>query len=135
VPMMIFYKFVQTKVGSWAFTWCLAHCSFLLPIKKVAESDQLIAFHHPRPSYPVHILLIPKKYISGINEITKKNYGILLEVMHTARKLARDLDPNRSGHPNRFGHRLILNAGAYQEVPQLHFHLILDESSKSTSAS
>ena len=123
---MIFYKFAQSRAGSKILTWCLSHCSFLLPIKRLAENDQLIAFHHPRPSYPVHILLIPKKVITGIDELTKKDRGLLLEVMKTAQTLVNKMNLNQTGY------RLVLNAGAYQEVPQLHFHLILAESTNCT---
>ena len=41
--------------------WFVAHMSFLIPVDRLRETETLIAFYHPRPSYPFHVLLIPKR--------------------------------------------------------------------------
>ncbi len=121
---MILLRFARSKIGSYLVSWLFAYLSFLIPVKRVVESDDLLAFHHPKPSYPVHILLVPKVAISGINELSTSDGGLLLEVMKLAQNLITKLGPSPSGY------RLVLNAGAYQEVPQLHFHLISEETTK-----
>ncbi|MEZ4510613.1 MAG: hypothetical protein R3C62_01950 [Chloroflexota bacterium] len=35
--------------------------SFLIPVQRLRETATLLAFHHPKPSYPLHILLVPKR--------------------------------------------------------------------------
>lgn len=98
--------------------WFFARCSFLLPVKRLYESETLLAFRHPRPSYPVHVLLVPKKAILGHAALQASDGGLLLEIIKTGQALAESL------HLTHQGYQLILNAGAYQEVPQLHVHLI-----------
>ncbi len=115
---MLLLRFARSKLGANMISWFFAHFSLLLPVKRVYESDRLIAFRHPRPSYPVHILLVPKKAIPGIDDLKPVDNGLLLEIMNTAQNLAEKIDPKNSHY------RLVLNAGAYQDVPQLHFHLV-----------
>ena len=115
---MLLLRFARSKTGANMISWFFAHLNWLLPVKRVFESDRLIAFHHPRPSYPVHILLVPKKAIPGIDDLKPADNGLLFEIMDIAQNLAEKNDSEDSRY------RLVLNAGAYQEVPQLHFHLI-----------
>ena len=98
--------------------WIFAHISFALPVKRLRETETLIAFHHPKPSYPEHILLVPKKAIGNISDLTPADNAFLADVFRTVPELAAELGLNTSGY------RLIVNAGAYQDVPQLHFHLV-----------
>lgn len=91
--------------------WTFAHASFLLPVRRLAETPTLVAFRHPRPAYPVHILIVPKKAIPSLAHLTPADGPLLADVLITARELAP-------------GCRLVANAGAYQSFPQLHFHLI-----------
>ncbi len=94
--------------------------SFAIPVKRLRETDTLLAFHHPKPSYPVHILLVPKKAISALTDLSAADDTFLAEVFVTAKELVHELNLTT-------GYRLILNGGEYQEVPQLHFHLIGDK--------
>ena len=98
--------------------WIFAHISFALPVKRLRETETLIAFRHPKPSYPVHILLVPKKAIGSLADLTPADNAFLADVFRTVPELAAELKLTASGY------RLIVNAGAYQDVPQLHFHLI-----------
>ena len=123
---MILLRIARSKIGTYLVPWFFTHLSFLLPVKREFESKELLVFHHPWPSYPVHILLVPKKPIAGIDALITKDNELLLEVMKTAQSLVNEFEPVESGY------RLILNAGAYQEVPQLHFHLITEQSTKFT---
>ena len=123
---MLLIRLARSKIGLRFVPLIFAHLSFLLPVRKVCESDRLVAFHHPWPSYTKHILLVPKKAIADINALRAADSGLLLEVIKIAQNLAENFGPNE------LGYRLILNAGAYQDVPQLHFHLISEESTKNT---
>jgi histidine triad (HIT) family protein len=92
-----------------------------LPVDRLHETETLLAFHHPQPCYPVHILLVPKKAIAGFLDLTAGDQVFLWDVFNTAQKLVQSLSLEDEGY------RLILNGGAYQEVPQLHFHLVSGE--------
>jgi histidine triad (HIT) family protein len=102
--------------------WFFAHMSFALPFKRLRETDTLVAFYHPSPSYPVHILLVPKKAIASLDKFSPaENQAFLVDLFQACQSLAAELGLEAAGY------RLILNGGPNQEFPQLHFHLISEE--------
>jgi histidine triad (HIT) family protein len=90
-----------------------------IPCDKVFENDRIIAFRDTAPQAPVHILIVPKKSISGLAAITKEDDALLAEVLHVANDLAKQFKITE-------GYRLVTNCGhlAGQSIFQLHFHLI-----------
>ena len=96
--------------------------SFALPVNRLRETDTLLAFYHPHPSYDVHILLVPKKAIINLTEIDSSDDQLLVDVFRTVQILVEELQLNEVGY------RLLVNGGKLQDVPQLHFHLISGES-------
>ena len=96
--------------------------SFAIPLERLSETSTLLAFRHPAPTYPVHILLVPKKPITSLNELDPvADSQFLSDVYATVQKLALQL------HLGESGYRLIVNGGRYQDFPYLHFHLIADQ--------
>ena len=74
-----------------------------IPSKKVYEDDVVIAFHDIEPQSPVHVLVVPKKHIAGVNELTAEDEAIAMpdwagvEVTH----LPRYYNLNLASHPYR----------------------------------
>ena len=96
--------------------------SFALPIERLAETNNLLAFHHPTPAYPLHILIVPKKSITSLLALDPvAERDLLGEVLATAQKLVRQF------HLEEDGYRLIVNGGKFQDFPSLHFHLVADQ--------
>jgi histidine triad (HIT) family protein len=92
--------------------------SELLPVNKILETDSLLCFYHPQPTYPVHILLVPKKDIRDLSQLDPMKDEFLPDLFVTVSKLVDELGLEQKGY------RLIINGGEYQEFPQLHFHLV-----------
>lgn len=97
--------------------------SFTLPVDRLRETSTLLAFYHPRPSYPLHILLVPKKAIATLDELDPAADGAFLTELYVTVK-----DVVEEFHLARDGYRLIVNGGAYQDFPYLHFHLVSEVS-------
>jgi histidine triad (HIT) family protein len=108
----------RTYPGRFFFGWIFEHMDFLLPLKRLHETETLLAFRHPQPSYPVHILLVPKKAIGSMADLKEEDIIFLQDVFRVANALVDETGIRQSGY------RLILNGGTFQEVPQLHFHLV-----------
>jgi histidine triad (HIT) family protein len=104
----------------WRFTpligWIFAHMSFAIPVQRLRETDTLMAFYHPKPSYPFHVLLVPKKSVASLNEFDSTDAAFLTDLYSTVQSLVNEF--------HLPAYRLIVNGGEYQDFPQLHFHLI-----------
>jgi histidine triad (HIT) family protein len=98
--------------------WSMTHMSFAIPLHKLRETQTLLAFYHPQPGYPVHILILPKQAIPSLADLASEDAPLLAEVFQTVQSLVEELGLEKGGY------RLIVNGGAYQDLPQLHWHLV-----------
>ena len=92
--------------------------SFAIPVKRLRETDTLMAFYHPKPSYKFHVLLVPKKSVKTLQGLDPNDSAFLTELYSTVQSLIDEFQLP--------AYRLIVNGGEYQDFPQLHFHLIAD---------
>lgn len=98
--------------------WIFAHMSFAIPVKRLHETETLMAFHHPKPAYPFHVLLVPKKAILSLKEFDTTDAAFLTDLYSTVQQLVNEF--------RLPAYRLIVNGGEFQDFPQLHFHLVAD---------
>ena len=91
------------------------------PIKKLYESEKVLAFYHTKPTFKVHVVIIPKEHIWDLIHLQEKHNAIVLEILEVVKKLATDLGIEKNGA------RLITNMGKFQDTPHLHFHLVSGE--------
>jgi histidine triad (HIT) family protein len=94
-----------------------------IPAKIVYEDEQVLAFHDIAPKAPIHVVIIPKQHLAGVQEATTGDEALLGHLLVTANKIAAELGVQATGY------RLITNAGsgAGQEVPHLHIHLLANQ--------
>ncbi|NWG07132.1 MAG: HIT domain-containing protein [Chloroflexi bacterium] len=90
--------------------------NFAIPVKRLRETKTLMAFHHPKPSYAFHILLVPKKSVESLSKLDSADSAFLTDLYATVQSLVDEF--------HLPAYRLIVNGGEYQDFPQLHFHLI-----------
>lgn len=90
-----------------------------IPADVVYEDDLCLAFKDVNPQAPTHILLIPKKEIASVDELTEEDGPLLGHLFVVAQKIAR-----QSGLDD--GYRIVTNCGtnAGQTVFHLHFHIL-----------
>ncbi|MCZ8157813.1 MAG: histidine triad nucleotide-binding protein [Leptospira sp.] len=91
-----------------------------IPSKVAFENDEIFAFHDIAPVAPVHVLIIPKKHIVGLNDLGAEDVTLLGNIMRVAQSLAKDLGIDKTGY------RVVNNCGSDggQTVHHLHFHLL-----------
>jgi histidine triad (HIT) family protein len=92
--------------------------SFALPVNRLHETSTLLAFHHPKPSYPLHILLLPKRDVKSLTDLTAADSDFFGDLFETVKMLVEQYDMEGPGY------RLIANGGRYQAILHLHFHLV-----------
>ncbi len=117
----LLFRLARSRLGRRLVRWGFTKMSFAIPVKRLRETETLMAFHHPQPSYPVHILLVSKRPYANLLDVSPDDTGFLHDLFETAQDLVRELGLEQTGY------RLIANGGAYQDVLHLHFHLIAEE--------
>jgi histidine triad (HIT) family protein len=84
------------------------------------QSDTLVVFKDINPHAPVHLLLVPKKHIRSVNDLTDADQEILAELILVAKEMAKEQGVDKSGY------KLLYNVekGGGQLMFHLHLHLI-----------
>jgi diadenosine tetraphosphate (Ap4A) HIT family hydrolase len=92
-----------------------------IPSDTVYEDEEVIAFKDLQPQAPVHVLVIPKKHIASLDEVTESDEDkeLMGHLMSRMQIIA-----GRLGLEN--GYRVVANTGedGLQTVQHLHFHLL-----------
>ena len=63
------YNFLRLPIIYRIFIWMLNKVPFAIPVKRLREPDSLLAFFHPKPTYPFHVILLPKKAILSFSDL------------------------------------------------------------------
>ena len=84
------------------------------------ENDQLVVFRDINPHAPVHLLIVPKRHIRSINDLTDDDRDIVAELIMTAGRLAASENVDKSGYKLLFN----VEKGGGQVIFHLHLHLM-----------
>lgn len=110
-------RLARTWAGRKLVGLVFAHMSFAIPVKRLRETETLLAFYHPKPAYPFHLVLVPKQTIPSLMDLDPAS-AFLPDLFATVQSLVTEFQLP--------AYRLIVNGGEYQDFPHLHFHLISD---------
>ncbi|WP_061570457.1 HIT domain-containing protein [Bacillus atrophaeus] len=86
-------------------------------VKKVLETENVLAYHHTKPFWPVHIVAIPKKHISSLITLEGFYNYLLLELLDLIKKVAARVTKENGAC------RVLTNLGDYQDSKHLHWHI------------
>jgi len=86
----------------------------------VLETPDLIAFKDIKPQAPVHVLVVPRKHISTLNDTIEPDAILVGKMLLAAQEIARKLGVDKSGY------RLVMNCNddGGQTVYHVHMHLL-----------
>ena len=86
----------------------------------IYENNSILCFKDVNAVAPIHLLIIPKKEISTVNDIEIRDKELIGEMFIVAKKVAKKLDIDKNGY------RLVINCNsdAGQTVNHLHMHLL-----------
>ncbi len=104
----------------------MENCVFCKIIKKeipaeiVYEDEEIMAFKDINPAAPVHILVIPKKHIEKLTDITTEDEMLIGKIYTAINKIAEKIGVSQNGF------RVIANCGENggQVVKHIHFHIL-----------
>lgn len=88
--------------------------------KKVHEDADVVAFEDINPQAPTHVLVVPRKHIPMLDDLTDADAQVIGTVLTRSAQIARDL------HLASDGYRLVINNGeaAGQTVFHIHVHIL-----------
>ena len=90
-----------------------------IPSNRVYEDEFVFAFRDIAPQAPTHILVIPRKHVSSLDEADRLTDAELAGCLRAMKIIAAQENLNE-------GYRVVSNCGKHgcQSVPHLHFHLL-----------
>ena len=87
------------------------------PVKIVKESANVLAYHHTRPFWPVHVVVIPKRHIGSLLTLEETDESLLVELIAVVRQVAAKVVYETGAC------RGLTNLGQYQDSKHLHWHV------------
>ena len=91
-----------------------------IPTEFLYEDDHYAVFKDINPAAPVHLLLIPKKHIRSMNDVTVEDEKLIAGLFLIAKDMAKSQGVNASGYKLLFN----VEKGGGQEIFHVHLHLI-----------
>ena len=95
-----------------------------IPSSIVYEDERVLAFKDINPQAPLHVLVIPKRHVATLNDLSPADDGIVGELVRRAAAIATE-----EGYADR-GFRAVFNTNreAGQTVFHIHLHLLAGRS-------
>jgi histidine triad (HIT) family protein len=90
------------------------------PVQRVLETENVLAYHHTRPFWPVHIVVIPKRHIGSLLTLEAGD-ALLAEMISVIQQVASRVVAEHGAC------RVLTNLGEYQESKHLHWHVCSGE--------
>jgi histidine triad (HIT) family protein len=87
-----------------------------VPVRVVAETGNVLAFHHVFPTWKTHIVVIPKRHVRSLDEV--EDAALFAEMFQLIVQIIKD---QRLAESN---YKVITNGGSYQHNQHLHIHLV-----------
>ena len=81
------------------------------------ETEHVLAFHHTKPFWPVHIVVIPKMHVPSLTNLGDHSVDIVHAVLEVVTEIARKVEKEHGAC------RVLTNLGEYQDSKHLHFHV------------
>lgn len=119
----LLFKVARSPFSSYFIGFAFEHLTPLMPLNVQGADEFAIAFHHPKPYWETHYLVVPKKRVPSFAALNLQDDRIVNFVVHIF-TLSQQLAAEKS----LSDYTLLVNGGHYQDVPQIHFHLFQGKS-------
>jgi histidine triad (HIT) family protein len=91
-----------------------------VPATLVFQNDRVVAFKDITPRAPTHVLIVPRRHIATLNELSPEDDALVGEMMRAAAAIAKEQGLSERGYRTVFN----CNAEAGQTVFHIHLHLL-----------
>jgi histidine triad (HIT) family protein len=87
------------------------------PLDVVHEDERVLAFHHTRPFWPTHIVVVPKRHIASLTAVGKQDEADVHALLAVVQRVARQVETAEGAAA------VLTNLGRYQDSRHLHIHV------------
>jgi histidine triad (HIT) family protein len=109
------YKDADGRKRDW---YCGDVLSGSLDVSVVFDDDRVLAFHHPDPGAPIHVVIIPKAHVPSLLSEEARDGALLSSMLRAIQETARSLGLDETGFFVR------ANAAAPGVTPHMHWHVM-----------
>ncbi|GAA3835575.1 HIT family protein [Nocardioides panacisoli] len=97
------------------------YCDVALPnlrdLDVVHDSEGVVAYHHTRPFWPVHIVVVPKRHVPSLTDTEGADEGLARELLSVVQRVAGAVEAEHGAAA------VLTNLGRYQDSKHLHIHV------------
>ena len=97
------------------------YCDVALPnipaLEVVHDGESVLAFHHTRPYWPVHIVVVPKRHVPSLTDTRGADEALAAELLRVVQRVAGSVAATHGAA------RVLTNLGTYQDSKHLHIHV------------
>lgn len=97
------------------------YCDVAIPrvseLDVVLHNDHVLAFHHTRPFWRTHIVVVPKRHLASLTTVDAGDEPDLRALFAAVQQVARDVEMTRGAAG------VLTNLGGYQDSKHLHIHV------------
>ena len=88
-----------------------------VPLEVVHEDDLVLAYHHTRPFWQVHLVAVPKRHLASFTTIGAPDEADVRALLAVVQQLARRVEEEHGAAA------VLTNLGSYQDSKHLHVHV------------
>ncbi len=81
------------------------------------DDEWVLAFHHTRPFWRTHVVVVPKKHVASLTTVTRNELELMQRLFVVVQNIARGVE-ERTGAA-----AVVTNLGRYQDFKHLHIHV------------
>ena len=97
------------------------YCDVAIPgstgLDVVHEDDRVLAYHHTRPFWPTHVVVVPKRHIASFTSVTAEDEDDVRALLRVVQQVARQVEQSEGAAA------VLTNLGRYQDSKHLHVHV------------
>jgi histidine triad (HIT) family protein len=97
------------------------YCDVAIPgaqqLDVVHEDAQVLAYHHTRPFWPTHVVVVPKRHLASLTTVGDEDEADLRALLAAVQRIARTVEVTQGAAG------VLTNLGRYQDSKHLHVHV------------
>jgi histidine triad (HIT) family protein len=118
---LLFDRLTIGQVTDWSYAGDDFYCDLAVPraaeLDVVFQDEHVLAFHHTRPFWSTHIVVVPKRHLASLTAVGPGDELDVRALLAAVQRVARDVEKITGAAG------VLTNLGRYQDSKHLHIHV------------